>query len=84
MNAATFLLLTKIKKFSILSFSEIIKERKIIMASNKKNYKRPEVDTKALAEKKQKAKKNISRIVALALAGVMVLGIAISAIASSL
>lgn len=84
MNAATFLLLTKIKKFSILSFSEIIKERKIIMASNKKNYKRPEVDAKALAEKKQKAKQNISRIVALALAGVMVLGIAISAIASSL
>ena len=54
------------------------------MASNKKNYKRPEVDAKALAEKKQKAKQNISRIVALALAGVMVLGIAISAIASSL
>lgn len=54
------------------------------MASNKKSYKRPAVDPKTLAEKKEKAKKNITRILALALAALLVLGVAVSALFSAM
>lgn len=51
------------------------------MASNKKTYSRPSVDRKMLAEKKEKRKKLIYRIIAVGLAGLMVLGVMISAVA---
>ena len=50
------------------------------MALNKKSYKRPQMDQKLLAEKKEKRKAMVLRIVALGLAGIMILGLAISAI----
>lgn len=51
------------------------------MAINKKSYKRPQIDTKAIAERKEKRKKLIYRIIAVCLAGLMVLGVAVSALA---
>ncbi|MBQ7756945.1 MAG: hypothetical protein IJ031_04230 [Oscillospiraceae bacterium] len=51
------------------------------MAQSKKSFKRPQIDQKLLAEKKEKRKTLILRILALGLAGLMVLGVAISAIA---
>lgn len=51
------------------------------MAINKKSYKRPKSDAKAIAERKEKRKKVIYRIIAVGLAGLMVLGVAVSAIA---
>lgn len=50
------------------------------MAQSKKSYKRPQMDQRILAEKKEKRKALILRIVALGLAGLMVLGVAISAV----
>jgi len=50
------------------------------MALNKKSYKRPQMDQKLLAEKKEKRKALVMRIVALGLAGILILGVAISAI----
>lgn len=50
------------------------------MAINKKSYKRPQMDQKILAEKKEKRKALITRIVAVAIAGLMVLGLVVSAV----
>lgn len=49
------------------------------MASNKKHYKRSVDGAKIAAEKKEKTKKFISRIVAVALAAIMMLGIVVAA-----
>lgn len=54
------------------------------MASNKKKYNRPQIDTKSIAEKKEKRKALIFRVLAVCLAGLMILGVGASAIASML
>ncbi len=54
------------------------------MANNKKNYTKPQTDTKVFAQKKEKDKTVVYRIVAVALAGLMVLGILASAVAGVL
>ena len=48
------------------------------MAANKKNYQKPQTDVKAFAQK------NITRVVALVLAGLMVLSVGVSAVYSLL
>lgn len=50
------------------------------MAKNKKNINKPQVDVKVFAEKKQKDKSVVYRIVALAMAGLMLLGVVASAV----
>lgn len=54
------------------------------MAKNKKNYTKPQVDVKAFAEKKDKKKAMVVRIVALGMAGLMVLGVVASAVAGAI
>lgn len=54
------------------------------MAANKKNYQKPQTDVKAFAQKKENTRKNITRVVALVLAGLMVLSVGVSAVYSLL
>lgn len=54
------------------------------MANNKKNYAKPQNDTKVFAEKKEQKKTVVIRIVALGMAGLMVLGVVASAVAGAL